>query len=148
MSNTAVLTALVTVLLAVLGYLATYLNNVRLGQRQARLDRVNRQLSELYGPMLAILGANARAFEHFSEDYDFSYGLFRGGPPTEEDHKQWRRWVTTVFAAQNERLHEIILTKSDLLVDDHMPSSLLDFCSHVLGYKVVMLEWEEGDYTM
>lgn len=37
-----------TVGLAFVGYMATYLNGLRLGQRQARLVRINQQLSEFY----------------------------------------------------------------------------------------------------
>ncbi|MGW3123595.1 hypothetical protein ACWDBW_41915 [Streptomyces sp. NPDC001107] len=38
----------VTIAVAFVGYLATYLNNLPLSQRQERLSRVNRQLSEFY----------------------------------------------------------------------------------------------------
>jgi hypothetical protein len=146
MLNPAIVTAAVTITVALLGFLATYANSVRLNQRQARLERINRQLSELYGPMLAIRGANLRAFEEFSKIYDFDNGRFHGGPPTEEDHEAWRLWVTTVFAVENQRLYKILLTKADLLIDDEMPAVLLDYCAHVLGYEVVLKEWEKGDY--
>lgn len=144
--NPAIVTAAVTLTVAVLGFLATYANSVRLNQRQARLERVNRQLSELYGPMLAIRGANQRAFQEFARTYEFDNGRFRGKPPTEEDHEVWRRWVRTVFAVENRRLYSILLTKADLLIDDEMPRVLLDFYAHVLGYEVTIKEWEEGDY--
>ncbi|MFK0045124.1 hypothetical protein ACIQU4_13595 [Streptomyces sp. NPDC090741] len=47
-----------TVGLAFLGYLATYANGLRLAQRQARLARVNQQLSEFYGPLFALMETN------------------------------------------------------------------------------------------
>jgi hypothetical protein len=46
----AVITAVVTVFVAFIGYLITYLNTIRLAQRTEKLQRINRQLSELYGP--------------------------------------------------------------------------------------------------
>lgn len=49
------LTMIVTVGLAFLGYLATYANGLRLTQRQARLDRVNAQLNNFCGPLFALM---------------------------------------------------------------------------------------------
>ncbi len=43
----------VTIGLAFVGYVVTYLNGLRLSQRQERLARVNRQLGEFYGPLYA-----------------------------------------------------------------------------------------------
>jgi hypothetical protein len=39
---------------AVGGYFATYRHNLRLAARNDRLDRLNRQLEELYGPLIAL----------------------------------------------------------------------------------------------
>ncbi|MFD9882640.1 hypothetical protein ACFWZT_14445 [Streptomyces alboflavus] len=61
--------AIITVVLAFVGYLVTYLNGLRLTQRQERLARVNRQLSELYGPLLALIEINSRMYTAFSERY-------------------------------------------------------------------------------
>jgi len=33
------------------------------------------------------------------------------------------------------------------VVEEHMPQCLLDFVTHVVGYKAVMSKWAEGDYT-
>ncbi|MEU9466305.1 hypothetical protein AB0D78_06545 [Streptomyces avermitilis] len=59
-------TVILTVGLAFIGYLATYLNGLRLTQRQARLTRVNVQLSDFYGPPFALLEANSRAYDTLS----------------------------------------------------------------------------------
>jgi hypothetical protein len=59
----AVVVAILGVVAALIGYVATYVNNIRMGQRQAKLDRVNRQLSEFYGPLLAISSASGEAWE-------------------------------------------------------------------------------------
>jgi hypothetical protein len=56
------LTSSVTVLLAFTGYVASYLYNLRLAQRKNRLERVTRQLSDLYGPLLALVSAGASSW--------------------------------------------------------------------------------------
>ncbi|MFF0637439.1 hypothetical protein ACFYTS_33640 [Nocardia sp. NPDC004151] len=45
------------------------MNGLRLGQRQARLVRINQQLSEFYGPLLALMEANQRTFDAFYSDF-------------------------------------------------------------------------------
>jgi hypothetical protein len=57
MDTNLLLPALVTISLAFIGYFATYFNNLRLSQRSEELARVNRQLSELYGPLFALTHA-------------------------------------------------------------------------------------------
>lgn len=57
----------VTIGLAFAGYAVTYLNGVRLSQRQERLARVNRQLGDFYGPLFALTEANSRTFAAFVE---------------------------------------------------------------------------------
>ena len=46
--------AFVDVVVAQIGYFVTYRTNLRLAQRNDRLERINRQLSEFYGPLLAL----------------------------------------------------------------------------------------------
>ncbi|MFE2062162.1 hypothetical protein ACFXDH_07110 [Streptomyces sp. NPDC059467] len=60
---------ILTVGLTFLGYLATYVNGLRLTQRQARLDRVNAQLNDFYGPLFALMESNSRVYDTFSVMY-------------------------------------------------------------------------------
>jgi hypothetical protein len=64
--NTGVI---VTALLAFLGYVVTYMNHLRLAQRKERLERVNRQLSELYGPLVGMSRATETAWVAFRKQY-------------------------------------------------------------------------------
>jgi hypothetical protein len=34
-----------------------------------------------------------------------------------------------------------------LIVEERMPECLLDFVTHVVGYKALLAQWAEGDYT-
>jgi hypothetical protein len=85
MDNAAVVTATVTIAIAFIGFAATYINNLRLNQRQARLHRINRQLGELYGPLLAIRGASKEAWDYFIAKYGFRDHHISRGVPSEED---------------------------------------------------------------
>ncbi|MEU6488086.1 hypothetical protein [Streptomyces sp. NPDC046887] len=142
-------TVIVTVGLAFLGYLVTYLNGLRLAQRQARLTRVNQQLSDFYGPLFALMEANSRTYDTFSEKYARPDGRdpFRhDSPPTEQELAQWRTWAATVFIPNIRAMRDVVVTKADLLIEEEMPEALLQLCAHVSGYEVTAARWAEDDY--
>lgn len=148
MNTTLLFTTAVTIALAFIGYLATYLNNLRLAQRKERLERVNRQLGELYGPLFALTQASNRAWTAFRSKYRPGQAFFDGvTTPSEDELKAWRLWMTTIFMPANSRMYELVLSKSDLMIESRMPTCLLDLCAHVASYQTVMARWEQNDYT-
>lgn len=141
-------TAILTVGLAFIGYLATYLNGLRLAQRQARLTRVNLQLSEFYGRLFALMEANSRAYDAFSAKYARPDGrdpFDHDDPPTEQELAQWRTWATTVFIPNIQEMRDVVVTKADLLIEEEMPPALLQLCAHVAGYEITAARWAQGD---
>ena len=48
---------------------------------------------------------------------------------------------------QNVKLYDIILNKSDLLIETVMPQSLLDFCAHTVAMQAVLEKWKHQDYS-
>jgi len=140
MSDTLITTT-VAVVLAFLGYIVTYLNNLQLSRRKDRLERVNKQLSELYGPMFSLTHASSIAWKWFREAHSAE------GETTADDLKEWRLWMSVVFMPQNVKLYDIILNKSDLLIETAMPQSLLDFCAHTVALQAVLEKWKNEDYS-
>jgi hypothetical protein len=47
----------------------------------------------------------------------------------------------------NDIREKIIIEKAYLIVEEQMPQCLLDFVTHVVGYKAVLSKWAEGDYS-
>jgi hypothetical protein len=137
----------VTILLAVAGYVATYVNGLRLQERKDRLDRVNEQLRELYGPMFAISSATHMVWKQMRATLRRPEERFWGGtpPPTDAEKATWRLWMAEVFMPANERLQEVIVTRADLLREDHVPDCLLQLCAHVGSYRTLVRRWEAGD---
>jgi hypothetical protein len=141
-------TLVVTIGLAFIGYLATYLNGVRLAQRQARLERVNLQLSDFYGPLFALMEANSRIYDSFCERYARADGIHpfdHEVPPDEKELAEWRIWATTVFIPNIQKMRDVIVTKADLLIEEEVPPVLLELCAHVSGYEITVARWESGD---
>ncbi|HSG46157.1 MAG TPA: hypothetical protein VLA72_23695 [Anaerolineales bacterium] len=141
MDQTLIITTVVTVSLAFLGYIATYINNLQILRRENQLERINKQLSELYGPMFSVTHASTTAWKSFRE------GHHTDAIVSDDDLKEWRLWMTVVFMPQNVKLYEIILNKSDLLIETSMPNCLLDFCAHTVALQAVIEKWKNGDYS-
>jgi len=66
---------------------------------------------------------------------------------TENELQAWRHWMKTVFMPVNTSIYELILSKSDLLMEPYMPPCLIQLCAHVASYKVVLEKWEQDDFT-
>jgi hypothetical protein len=142
------LTAVSGLLVAALGATLAYVNAQRLAQRQARLERVNRQLEELYGPMLALSEASSSSWKVFRAHYRPGGSFFDDGPPpTSEEKGAWIMWMNTVFMPANRAVYQLIVTKTQLLDDDDMPPELLAFLAHVSGYEATMAAWKDGDHS-
>ncbi|WP_089104732.1 hypothetical protein [Streptomyces hyaluromycini] len=142
--------AAVTIALAFAGYMATYLNGLRLAQRQERLARVNRQLSEFYGPLFALTEANSRTFAAFLARHARPGGTSPFSdttPPSEEELADWRLWVTTVFLPVLREMRGLVVGRADLLREPEMPSLLLELCAHTAGYEITVARWAQGDFS-
>ena len=61
--------------------------------------------------------------------------------------KEWILWIQTIFMPLNDIRERIIIEKAYLIVEEEMPQCLLDFVTHVVGYKAVLAKWQEGDFT-
>jgi hypothetical protein len=141
MELNVVVPLVVTVLVAATGYVATYTTNLRLARRKDRLERVNRQLSELYGPLYAQAEAVDRAWDKFAARYMPMWTV----PPsaTAEQAATWRLWMSTVFMPLNRRMVELVVSRADLLNEETIPEPLKELCAHVACYEPVLARWQE-----
>ena len=140
---------IVTIILALVGYFFTYLNNLRLAKRADRLKFVTTQLDELYGPLYVITQSGQILFQALN-----AKGLKKGrfiinqdAPDSAEDISDWRIWIEEVFQPLNEQLDQIIINKAHLIIEEEMPHCLKRFLAHSAGYKVVIKKWQMGDFT-
>jgi hypothetical protein len=149
--NGTELVALVGVVVAAVGYFVKYRIDLRLTQRNDRLERINRQLSEFYGPLLALTRASGQSWQAFRERYrpPGSESFWKiDPPPTREETIAWRLWMTTVFMPVHQRMMDLVLNRADLIEEPDMPSCLMALCAHVAGYQAVLKEWETGEISV
>ena len=143
------ITTIVTVSLAFIGFLVKYFNDLSIAKRKDRLERINRQLKDLYGPLLSLTNSANNAWEKFRTVHrNYSPGYFdKNNPPNEEEKAVWRLWMTTVFFPIIDKKYNVIISNTDLIVEDYFPKCLEDFCAHVNTYRPVIEKWKTGDYT-
>jgi hypothetical protein len=132
-----------TILVAIVSYLATFISSIILARRKDKLDLVNRRLNEFYGPLYVASQAGNIAYRSLLK----KQGKTQSFPILDSEMKEWMLWMTTIFMPLNDEREKIIIKKAYLIVEEQMPQCLLDFVTHVVGYKAVVAKWAEGDYT-
>ncbi len=135
--------AVLTIVLAFAGYLMTFWSTRMMARRSDRLRLVNQRLNEFYGPLYVATVAGNIAYQSLLK----KQGKTQCHPIRDEDLKEWMLWMTTIFMPLNDVREKIIIENAHLIIEEQMPQSLLDFVTHVVGYKAVLAKWAEGDFT-
>jgi len=135
--------AVLTIVLAFAGYLLTFWGTRIMARRADRLRLVNQRLNEFYGPLYVATVAGNIAYRSLLQ----RQGKKQCHPIRDEDLKEWTLWMTTIFMPLNDIREKIIIENAHLIVEEQMPQCLLDFVTHVVGYKALLSKWAEGDYS-
>jgi hypothetical protein len=139
------LTLFVTVCLALTGYLYTLF----LARRKDRLDRINRQLSDLYGPLFALSKTGDHVWLSFRSRHRPYLGAFwkADSPVSDTDADAFRLWIRSVFMPLNRQMMDLVVNRADLLEGTEIPECLLDLCAHISSYEALLKQWEKDDFT-
>ena len=135
--------AILTVILALGGYLITSISNHMLARRRDKLDLVNKRINEFYGPLYVASEAGNIAYRSLLN----RQGKVKSDPILDSEMKEWTLWMNTIFMPLNDIRERVIMEKAHLIIEERMPQCLLDFVTHVVGYKAVLARWAEGDYS-
>ncbi len=135
--------ATLTICIAFAGYLITLLGARMLARHRDKFDLVNRRLNEFYGPLYVASEAGNIAYRSLLE----RQGKDKSEPILDSEMKEWMLWMKTIFMPLNDIREKIIIEKAYLIIEAQMPQCLLDFVTHIVGYKAVLAKWAEGDYS-
>jgi hypothetical protein len=135
--------AILTICIAFAGYLITVLGARMLARHRDKLRLVNKRLNEFYGPLYVASEAGNIAYRSLLK----RQGKTVSEPILDSELKEWILWMNTIFMPLNDIREKIIIEKAYLIIEEQMPQCLLDFVTHVVGYKAVMAKWAEGDFT-
>jgi hypothetical protein len=149
-STAATATLIVTIAVAMAGYFAKYMSERVLAQRTARLERINSQLSELYGPLLADFVLGNAVWAHFYERNSDRSGLMFSdvdGELVPRHAALWQRWIEAVFQPTNRRMTECVRSHAALLRENEMPPCLQELAAHVAAYDILIARWREPGFV-
>jgi hypothetical protein len=135
--------AVLTIVLAFVGYLVTFTINRMMARRADHLRLIDQRLNDFYGPLYVATVAGNIAYKSLLG----KQGKTQCHPIRDEDLKEWILWMTTIFMPLNDVREKIIIANAHLIIEEEMPQCLLDFVTHVVGYKALMAQWAEGDYS-
>ncbi|SIM50791.1 hypothetical protein [Micromonospora cremea] len=143
--TTAVITASASIVVAVLVFVLNQRAQLRAERRLARLDRVARQLRDLYGPLHALVDVNERLWRALRDvDLPDSEQRKSDDPLPVEQQEQWMRWLQHALVPANIRMRDLIIGHADLVIEDGMPEPLRGFCAHVAAYEVMLSSPDQG----
>ena len=147
-----IVSVIVAAIIAVGGWIFTYFNRLAFDRRSANLERINKQLRELYGPLYAQLEASSETWGAFAEKYWPEHGktgYFAGqgdaSKLTDTEKQRWITWMTNVFQPLNTKTAELIIKNIDLIEGSDIPPSFLSALAHINAYNAILAQWESGD---
>jgi hypothetical protein len=141
------LIAIITSSVTLAGWLT---NHVLTGRRDRANQRlavslkfVERQLEELYGPLAFLVIESRRA----SIDFVDALGrepFFEGEHALDkEEVKLWLLWTEHNFLPHNEKIQQLLMTKTHLIEGDKVPISFVEFIEYYNSWKMAHLRWKE-----
>jgi hypothetical protein len=137
----------VSILLAFAGYVATYVNSIRLENRRNKVKYISDQIQFLYGPLFSLSNSAELAWRAFRSHCRPGGSFFSDDPPpTDDDKQQWRLWIREIFMPINIEMERVIVTNAHLIEGSVMPETFRDLLAHIEVYKIVVKKWEQGDF--
>lgn len=134
----ALITASASIVVAVAVLIVNQLKQRRDQKRQAALDRVNLQLRELYGPLMGLVAVNEHVWAALRRSELPDRDQRRAASLNEHQQGQWEGWLHQALMPANVKMRDLIVQHTDLVVEDEVPQTLLDFCAHVASYEVFL----------
>ncbi|GLI65370.1 hypothetical protein VaNZ11_008921 [Volvox africanus] len=132
------------------GYLFAYFNAKSIEERKARIERVNKQLKHLYGPLLSSVTASRSAFhamvkQHSPDGTQEAFQAAVQANPDGPEARMYRLWMEEVLQPLNERAAQVVTEHIDLLDSQGLEPLLLQLVAATSAYRVVLQRWKNGD---
>ena len=142
--ETSIIIALVAGGVTAIGWLANHWLSGRReeGRRrvEAQLKFVERQIEELYGPLVFLIYEGRRTFADLLDTLgqNFVFPL-----PGEEELGTWLFWAEAEFLPRNEKIKSLLMLKSHLIEGPRFPQSYVTFLDHANSWAINHLRWKE-----
>lgn len=137
---------IVAVVLALVLFLWTRLNDLRASGRRERLEILDARIKDFYGPLYVVSSAVEVAHRAMAAKLGGD-GVKLPKPASEEQYEELRLWVTHVLMPMYQWCEKPLLDHTHLMVERETPECVLRFLAHVSAYKVVIEKWADDDFS-
>lgn len=144
------ITLTATIILAsvtIIGWLVTHTLSISAEKRRQRLvsqmEFTKQQLEELYGPLAFLILEGRQTFQDFLAAVGWSQVFEIGDPLLENELKIWLFWVENDFFPRNQKIKELLSSKTHLIEGEKVPESFLTFLDHFNSWQINHLRWKE-----
>lgn len=134
---------------AIVGFGVLFLQNqasFRLAVRQDRLQRINDQLRFFYGPLYAKLKLEKDLFYSFRVAHNLVNTSWTDQASPDQS-EVWREWIEHRFMPINRELLQLATERTDLIEETELPECFRKLQLHVVGYELLLNNWNQGDYS-
>ena len=112
-------------------------------EEQAQIARIERQLSELYRPLAALLEESRLSVQDFLKKEGRQQTLPSDRPPTEAELRRWLEKAEGDLMPRNERMCVLIRSKRDLVEGGALPANWQALLDHWDGWKAQHEKWKK-----
>jgi hypothetical protein len=145
--ETSVVVALIAAAVTAAGWLVNHiLADRRAGERQqteACLQYVERQLEQLYGPLVSLIYERRRTFIDLCDTLGRNQVFVEGQPLTEDELEAWLFWSEESFLPTNERIKQLLMSKTHLIEGEGFPQSYVALLDHCNSWNIRHKRWKE-----
>lgn len=133
----------VAVLSAIVAYVLTRRAAREQHRREATLRHIERQLSDLYGPLTFLLLEGDQVFEDLCDDFGEDWREGKRYLTEDGEIKKWIYWAENYFIPRNREIQELLSQQSHLIEGDRLPQGFQDFARHHASWTLEMKRWRE-----
>jgi len=136
---------LVGVALAIFAASASYLFGVIDDHRKKKIDFVDQQIENLYGPLYALSTAAASAHRELLSPISAKINHADAGALSKPQVDAWRHTMKTVLQPMNVRMANAIVSNSQLIEGGAIYPVFDRFILHVEAYRATIAKWKDAD---
>lgn len=111
-------------------------------RRNAELALLERQISELYGPLAALVVEGRQTFEDLLQELGRSAVFVDDRPLSTAELQTWLYWVEQDFLPRNAQIRELLVSKAHLLNGEEMPESHVQLLRHAQPWAIRHARWK------
>jgi hypothetical protein len=145
--DTPLLIATIAASVSIMGWIINYAlsgyRDRRNQQLAASLKYTERQLEELYGPLAFLILEGKRTFIDLLETLGRPYVFQQDKALSENELKLWLFWAENSLLPRNEKMKDLLMTKTHLIEGEKIPASYLSFLDHCNSWKITHLRWQK-----